>query len=164
MATATTPAHLPALGGHEREAVGTQLQDLLLELIDLSLVGKQLHWTITDPLFLSIHRQLDELIDSWREQADTAAERAVAIGYWPDGRAETVAGTVAPLRIERGPLDGPTVLRGVVRRLAEITERSRDRVDRLGELDPISQDVVIGVVRELEQQLWMLRAQLPHGG
>jgi starvation-inducible DNA-binding protein len=71
---------------------------------------------------------------------------------------------VAPLRIERGPLDGPTVLRGVVRRLAEITERSRDRVDRLGELDPISQDVVIGVVRELEQQLWMLRAQLPHGG
>jgi starvation-inducible DNA-binding protein len=63
----TTPAHLPALGGHEREAVGARLEEMLIELIDLSLVGKQLHWTIDDPLFRPLHLYLDELVDSWRD-------------------------------------------------------------------------------------------------
>jgi hypothetical protein len=53
------------------------------------------------------------------------------------------------------------VLRLLARRLAERSERARARLDRLGELDPISQAVMIDVVRQLEQQLWMSRAQLP---
>jgi starvation-inducible DNA-binding protein len=40
----------------------------------------------------------------------------------------------------------------------------RRRLERLGELDLVSPDVLIEVVRELEQQLWMLRASLPPGG
>jgi starvation-inducible DNA-binding protein len=162
-ATASAPAHLPQLGAHERESVGAQLQDQLVELIDLSLVGKQLHWTVTDPLFRPLHLHLDELVDSWHDLGDTVAERAVAIGYWPDGRAETVAASVPHSRIERGPLDARTVLRELVHRLAEVTALGRDRIDRVGELDPISQDVLIDVIRELEEQLWMLRAQLPNG-
>jgi starvation-inducible DNA-binding protein len=35
----------------------------------------------------------------------------------------------------------------------------RGRMDRLGELDAASQDVLIEVVRALEEQQWMLRAQ-----
>ena len=34
----------------------------------------------------------------------------------------------------------------------------------MGELDAASQDVLIEVVRALEEQQWMVRAQLPHGG
>ncbi len=34
-------------------------------------------------------------------------------------------------------------------------------MDRLGDLDAASQDAVIDVVRTLEQQLWMVRAQMP---
>jgi hypothetical protein len=37
-------------------------------------------------------------------------------------------------------------------------------MDRLGELDAASQDVVIEVVRALEEQLWMIRAQFPDSG
>jgi hypothetical protein len=33
-------------------------------------------------------------------------------------------------------------------------------MEHLGELDLASQDVLIEVVRALEQQLWMVRAQL----
>ena len=43
------------------------------------------------PLFRPLHQQLDELVDSWRELADTVAERAVAIGFCPDGQSATVA-------------------------------------------------------------------------
>lgn len=45
-------------------------------------------------------------------------------------------------------------------RLADIAARVRRRVDLLAELDLVSQDVLFGVVRKLEEQLWMTRAQL----
>jgi DNA-binding ferritin-like protein len=37
-------------------------------------------------------------------------------------------------------------------------------MDRLGEIDAASQDVVIEVLRELEKQLWMIRSQYPVAG
>ena len=45
-------------------------------------------------------------------------------------------------------------------RIAMVSERARTRMDRLGQIDAVSQDVLIDVVRELEEQQWMLRAQL----
>jgi DNA-binding ferritin-like protein len=36
-------------------------------------------------------------------------------------------------------------------------------MDRMGDLDGASQDVLVDVVRTLEEQQWMVRAQLPHG-
>jgi starvation-inducible DNA-binding protein len=80
MASIATTTHLPALGAPVREEVGRELQATLVELVDLSLIGKQLHWSVVGPLFRPLHLQLDELVDSWRELADTVAERAVAIG------------------------------------------------------------------------------------
>jgi starvation-inducible DNA-binding protein len=53
------------------------------------------------------------------------------------------------------------VVRELTGRLAEVAERARERMDRLGELDAATQDVVIAVVRALEEQLWMIRAQFP---
>lgn len=153
-------AHLPPLGAHERNETGDQLQATLLELIDLALVGKQMHWSVVGSLFRPLHLQLDELIDSWRELADTVAERAVAIGFWPDGQATTVAASSKLAGVERGPIEDHAIVAELTRRLADIAERVRARMDRLGELDAASQDVLVEVVRALEQQLWMVRAQL----
>lgn len=51
MASPATSTYLPALEvPHEREGVGQELQATLLELLDLSLIGKQLHWTVVGPL------------------------------------------------------------------------------------------------------------------
>jgi starvation-inducible DNA-binding protein len=162
MASTIHSTHLPALGEpHQREEVGHQLQATLVELVDLSLLGKQLHWNVVGPLFRPLHLQLDELIDSWRELADTVAERAVGIGVSPDGQSRTVSSNT-PLRgVERGELEDHVVVRELTARLADVAERARERMDRLGELDAASQDVVIEVVRALEQQLWMIRAQFP---
>jgi starvation-inducible DNA-binding protein len=160
MTSSTQQAHLPALGSHQRQEVGDQLQATLVELVDLSLLGKQLHWTVVGPLFRPLHEHLDELVDSWRELADTVAERAVAIGFWPDGQSGTVSTASDLPPVERGGLDDHLVVRELTTRLAEICERVRGRMDRLGELDAASQDVVIEVLRELEKQLWMVRSQL----
>lgn len=160
MPSTTHSTHLPALGEpHQREEVGHLLQATLVELIDLSLVGKQLHWNVVGPLFRPLHLQLDELIDSWRALADTVAERAVAIGVAPDGQSATVAADTPLRRVDRGEVEDRVVVHELTTRLAASAERARERMDRLGELDAASQDVVIEVVRALEQQLWMIRAQ-----
>jgi starvation-inducible DNA-binding protein len=56
------------------------------------------------------------------------------------------------------------VIRELTSRLAAVAERVRSRMDRLGEIDAASQDVVIEVLRELEKQLWMIRSQYPVAG
>jgi starvation-inducible DNA-binding protein len=159
MATTAQQAHLPALDHHRRDEVGRELQATLVELVDLSLLGKQLHWNVVGPLFKPLHEHLDELVDSWRELSDTVAERAVALGFAPDGQAAAVsAGSEIPA-VTRGVLEDEVVVRELTQRLADVTERIRGRMDRLDELDLASQDVLIEVVRELEKQLWMLRVQ-----
>ena len=161
MDSIATSTHLPALGEpHEREAIGHDLQATLHELVDLSLIGKQLHWAVVGPLFRSLHLQLDELVDSWRELADTVAERAVALGFIPDGQAQAVAAGSRLTPVLPAPLEDHVVVRELTHRIAQVSELTRARMDRLGELDAASQDVLIDVVRALEEQQWMLRAQL----
>ena len=161
MASTAHSTHLPPLGTHQRDEVGQQLQALLVELVDLSLLGKQLHWAVVGPLFRPLHEQLDELTDSWRELGDIVAERAVALGFIPDGQSGTVAADTPVLPVGRGELEDHVVVRELTSRLADTAERTRERMDRLGELDAASQDVVIQVLRALEEQVWMIRAQFP---
>jgi len=150
---------LPPLGAHAREETGLQLQETLVELIDLSLIGKQLHWNVVGALFRPLHLQLDELIASWRTLADTVAERAVAIGFVPDGQAGTVAADSALAAVQRASIDDHAVVAELTQRLAESTERIRSRTERVGELDVASEDVLVEVLRALEEQVWMIRAQ-----
>jgi starvation-inducible DNA-binding protein len=99
-------------------------------------------------------------VDSWRALADTVAERAVALGYVPDGQARAVV-TGSPLdAVTQGPLEDHAVVWELIQRIAKVSELVRTRMDRLGEIDLASQDVLIEVVRALEEQQWMLRVQL----
>jgi starvation-inducible DNA-binding protein len=161
MNSPATSTYLPPLEvNHEREGVGQELQATLHELVDLSLIGKQLHWAVVGPLFRPLHLQLDELVDSWRELADTVAERAVALGFVPDGQARAVAAGSQLVPVAPTALEDNMVVLELTHRIAEVSEQVRDRMNRLGDADLASQDVLIEVVRELEKQQWMLRAQL----
>lgn len=161
MNSPATSTYLPPLEvNHEREGVGQELQATLHELIDLSLIGKQLHWVVVGPLFRPLHLQLDELVDFWRELSDTVAERAVALGFVPDGQAKAVAAGSQLAAVAPTALEDHLVVRELTHRIAEVSEQVRDRMNRLGDADLASQDVLIEVVRELEKQQWMLRAQL----
>jgi starvation-inducible DNA-binding protein len=164
MATVADSTRLPPLGAHLREEVGRELQATLVGLVDLSLIGKQLHWTVVGPNFRQLHLQLDELVDSWRELSDSVAERAISIGYVPDGQAKAIETGSELEPVERTTLEDHAVARELTRRVAEVSERVRTRMDRLGEIDLASQDVLIEVVRTLEEHQWMLRAQLGSSG
>ena len=160
MAVPETQSHLPAIGAHARDEAGRLLQQTLVELIALSLMGKQLHWNIVGHGFRDFHLQLDELVDEWHELSDTVGERGVALGYAVDGRAPAVVEQSELRAVDAGPIQVPKAIHALLERVAEVDERVRDRAERLGELDLTSQDVLIEVTRALEKQLWMIRAQL----
>ena len=155
-----TTSHLPALGAHARQEAGRLLQSTLVELIALSLIGKQLHWNIAGPGFRDLHLHLDELVDEWRELSDVVAERAVAIGFPPDGRAPAVIEQSELAPVEPGPTPVTEAISELTRRVAEVDERVRERCSRLADIDLASQDVLIEVTRALEKQLWMIRSQI----
>src|SRR5262249_24057044 len=131
----TGQGHLPRLGEHERVEVGNILQAELVELIDLSLLGKQLHWSVVGPNFRSLHLQLDELVDSWRELADTVTERAVGIGAAVDGQARAIAAASPLAAVEPGAVADTALVHELAERLTETAERTRERAERTSELD-----------------------------
>src|SRR5919204_2411862 len=120
MASIATDAPLPALGHHQREEAGRELQATLVELVDLSLLGKQLHWNVVGTVFKPLHEHLDELVDSWRELSDTVAERAVALGVPVDGQSGAVSSATEIQPVDSGALEAEVVVRELLRRLAEV--------------------------------------------
>lgn len=154
MATVKSPLPEPA-----RKKTGAALQDALIDLIDLSLLAKQAHWNLIGPRFRSVHLQLDEIVDLARKYMDEVAERAVAIGVNPDGRVRTVADATKITQLEAGYIADDKVVAAITDMLGEIVERFRARIETTEEPDPVSQDLLIEITAQLEQQHWMFQAQ-----
>jgi len=142
------------------ETVVKDLQATLVELVDLSLLGKQAHWNVVGPHFRSVHLQLDEIVDIARLTSDRVAERLATIGAPADGRAQTVAASSELAPYPAGFVSGDQTVKLVTAAMDTITGRMKDRIGRLGDADPVSQDILIGTSDELEKAAWMLRAQL----
>ncbi|GAA4812682.1 DNA starvation/stationary phase protection protein [Streptomyces ziwulingensis] len=142
-----------------RQVTGDALQSTLVDLLGLSLIGKQVHWNIVGPRFRSIHLQLDEVVTSARDFADTVAERSSALGIPADGRPETVASQFTL----PGPKDGWVRDTDAVKLMVEALEtaitRLRERIKATDEPDPVTQDLLISITAELEKQRWMFDAE-----
>ena len=152
---------LPPLDNpNERAALGAELQGVLLDLVDLSLIGKQLHWSVVGVAARSVHLFLDELVGEWRELADVVAERAVTLGFVPDGQSSAVAAGSHVEGVAVRSLADHAVIWELGRRVAAVAERIRARLGSIGGADLVTQDVLIRVVGTLEKQQWLLRVQL----
>ncbi|MFF6912372.1 ferritin-like domain-containing protein [Streptomyces sp. NPDC012466] len=141
------------------KTVSEALQGALVDLVDLALVAKQIHWNVVGPRFRSVHLQLDEVVDTARKYSDTVAERAAALGISPDGRAATVAVGSGIGVTPEGWVDDTTAVSALVEALGAVIARMRERVDTTGEPDPVSQDIFIGITADLEKHHWMFQAE-----
>lgn len=140
------------------ESVTRSLQEALVDLLDLSLLGKQAHWNISGPHFRSVHLQLDEVVDQVRLASDEVAERLVAIGGDPDGRAATVAGSSQVEGLPGGRLATDKLIREFEERLQGVSDRIKANLEAIEHEDPLSHDLLVGVAAGLEKQAWMFRA------
>ena len=142
-----------------RETAGEALQSTLVDLIGLSLIGKQAHWNIVGPRFRSIHLQLDEVVATARTFSDTVAERSAALGLPPDGRPETIAAAYTLPGSKNGWIKDDEVVRLVAETLEAAIGRLRERIEATEKADPVTQDLLIGITAELEKQRWMFEAE-----
>ncbi|MGY0491323.1 Dps family protein [Streptomyces sp. WG-D5] len=147
------------LSDADLKTVGEALQGALVDLVDLSLVAKQVHWNVVGPRFRSVHLQLDEVVDTARQHSDTVAERASTLGVPPDGRAKTVADTSGVGVVPDGWVKDVDAVGTLVDALGAVIARMRERVDATGEADPVSQDIFIGITADLEKHHWMFQAE-----
>ncbi|SDH24655.1 starvation-inducible DNA-binding protein [Lentzea fradiae] len=147
------------LADEDRDAVGAVLQATLVDLVDLSLIGKQAHWNVIGKNFRSVHLQLDELVVLARNGADQVAERAAAIGVTPNGTAKTIAASSGVPEIETGWLKEDEVVKSITTSLASLIARMRTRIEETDKHDLVTQDLLIGITQELEQSHWMWQAQ-----
>jgi starvation-inducible DNA-binding protein len=153
------PAVRSTLGDAAQAGVAARLQPLLVDLLDLSLTGKQLHWTVVGPQFRTLHEQLDELVVQYRTWSDQVAERLTSIGVAPDGRVQRVAGDSPADPAPEGWIETAEVVRVLARRLEDVATRTREALDGLGEHDLVSEGLVTEILEGLEMQLWMVSAQ-----
>ena len=150
----------PPLPDEVAGEIGKQLQLTLVELIALSLAGKQLQWTSYGREFVGVHRHLHQVVDEWRELEDAVAARAAAIGMALDGSAAAVLELDDHRPLEPGCIEVGRAIEHLCSQLWDVALRVRGRGQQLGALDAVSQHVLIEVQRKLDEQLWMLRAQL----
>jgi starvation-inducible DNA-binding protein len=140
--------------------VGEALQATLVDLIDLSLLGKQAHWNVVGPLFKTVHEHLDEVVDTARQYSDQVAERAVTLGVNPDGSAATVAAESPLTALAPAWVSTEDAVAALVDALDLLTARLRERVAVLDDVDLVTQDLIIEVTDAIEQHRWMFSAQL----
>jgi starvation-inducible DNA-binding protein len=159
MTHTTRQNHHPTPRHTARDAITSELQKALVTLIDLALIGKHARWNVVGPSFRSLHRQLDEMVDAWRDAADTVGERIAALGRSPDGRAETVADDSEIPTLAEGRQPDCALVASLTGILTDAVHFTRLSVDRIEDADPVTADLLHAVVATLEEHLWIIRVQ-----
>jgi starvation-inducible DNA-binding protein len=136
------------------------LQRRLISTLDLQLTLKHIHWNVVGMNFIAVHEMLDPQVDAVRLQSDGIAERIAALGGEPRGTpaAITSGREWDDYELNRAPTVQHLVALDHV--YSGVIGDHRAAVDRLGTLDPVSQDLLIGHLHDLEQFQWFVRAHL----
>ncbi|NLP82870.1 DNA starvation/stationary phase protection protein [Microbacterium sp. CFH 90308] len=141
------------------ETLGENLQKVLVDLIELSLQGKQAHWNVVGRNFRDTHLQLDEIIEAARGFADDVAERMRALHALPDGRSDQVAQTTTLPEFPQGEIATTEVIDLMTERLDAVAGTCRDVHDAVDEEDPTSADILHAILERVEQLSWMVSAE-----
>ena len=136
------------------------MQERLAALIDLQLTLKHIHWNVVGMNFIAVHEMLDPQVDTVRAMTDTLAERIATMGGEPKGTPGAVTATRSwdDYSLDRAP---------TVRHLVELDKvysgviaDHRAAMRSLGDLDPVSEDLFIQQLGQLELFQWFVRAHL----
>ena len=136
------------------------LQQRLVGLTDLSLTLKHIHWNVVGPEFIAVHKMLDPQYEAVSEMVDETAERIATLGGSPVG---TPGALVAARDWDDYPLgraqalEHLSALDGVY---VGVIEDHREAMDVTESIDPVTQDMLIGQLGQLEQFHWFVRAHL----
>lgn len=155
---------IPGMSDETARKVTDLLQKQLSTYNDLHLTLKHVHWNVVGPNFIGVHEMIDPQVDFVRAYADETAERIAALGASPQG-------TPGAILKDRTWDDYSVGRDTVLAHLAAVNlvydgvvEDTRKYIEELDDLDPVSQDMLIGHSAELEKFQWFVRAHLENSG
>ena len=155
---------IPGLTEKQGRQVADLLQKQLSTYNDLHLTLKHVHWNVVGPNFIGVHEMIDPQVELVRGYADDVAERIATLGQSPQGTPGAI--------IKDRTWDDYSVGRDTVQaHLAAldlvydgVIEDVRKGIATTEELDPVTQDLLIGQAAELEKFQWFVRAHLENAG
>ena len=155
---------IPGMSEKDGREVAELLQKQLSTYNDLHLTLKHVHWNVVGPNFIGVHEMIDPQVELVRGYADEVAERIAALGVSPQG---TPGAIIKDRTWDDYSVGRDTVLAHLAALdlvYTGVIEDTRKAIHRLEDLDPVSQDMVIGHAGELEKFQWFVRAHLESAG
>jgi starvation-inducible DNA-binding protein len=155
---------IPGLTDKQGARIAELLQHQLSTYNDLHLTLKHIHWNVVGPNFIGVHEMIDPQVELVRGYADEVAERIATLGFSPKGTPGAI--------VRDREWDDYSVGRDTVQaHLAAldlvyngVIEDARKAIAETEDLDPVTQDIVIGHTAELEKFQWFIRAHLENAG
>src|SRR6478736_8054943 len=155
---------VPGMTDKQAAQVAEILQKQLSRYNDLHLTLKHVHWNVVGPNFIGVHEMIDPQVELVRGYADEVAERIAALGVSPQG---TPGAIIKDRTWDDYSVGRDTVLSHLAALdlvYTGVNEDTRKAIHGLEDLDPVSQDMVIGHAGELEKFQWFVRAHLESAG
>lgn len=155
---------VPGLSDKQGAEVAELLQKALSRYNDLHLTLKHVHWNVVGPNFIGVHEMIDPQVELVRGYADEVAERIAALGASPQGTPGAIQNdrTWDDYSVGRDTVQAHLAALDLV--YTGVIEDTRKSIERSGELDPVTEDMLIGHAGELEKFQWFVRAHLENSG
>jgi starvation-inducible DNA-binding protein len=144
-----------------RKQVAVFLNERLADLLDLAMQAKQAHWNVKGPSFLPLHELFDSIAGLLPGFIDEVAERIVALGGVAEGTLASVASHTSLPPYPTDITSGAEHLEAISDAIADVGKRVRADIGRAGDLgDEGTADLLTGLSRELDKQLWFVESHL----
>ncbi|MCG5434487.1 DNA starvation/stationary phase protection protein [Mycobacterium sp. MYCO198283] len=155
---------VPGMTDKEGAQVAELLQKQLSRYNDLHLTLKHIHWNVVGPNFIGVHEMIDPQVELVRGYADEVAERIATLGASPKGTPGSIIAdrTWDDYSLQRDTVQAHLAALDLV--YDGIIEDTRKNIEDTEELDPVTQDMLIGHAAELEKFQWFVRAHLENAG
>ncbi|HZC73292.1 MAG TPA: DNA starvation/stationary phase protection protein [Jatrophihabitans sp.] len=155
---------VPRIAKEDAAKVIGVLQDRLNALNDLALTLKHVHWNVVGPHFIAVHTMLDPQVDEVREMVDETAERIATLGGSPVGTPGALVSQREWSDYQIGRADAIEHMAALDVVYAGLIESQRAALDEIGELDRITEDMLIKQTGQLELFHWFVRAHVEKPG
>lgn len=157
----STPKYtVPGLSEAEGDKVAGILQQRLHALNDLQLTLKHVHWNVVGPHFIAVHEMLDPQVDEVRGAVDDLAERIATLGASPCGTPGRIAADRTWDEYSLGRAGTQDHLAALDLVYQGVIGDHREAQKAVAEIDPVTEDMLIGQIKDLELFHWFIRAHL----